>query len=57
MSDRFGLLGVKNAELLAGLSRLVQRCSELTAEMLAHLAEIQDRRLHLQLIFRSFPPI
>ena len=53
MSNRFGLLSVKNAELLAGLSRLVQRGNELTAEMLAHLAELEERRLHLQLGFPS----
>src|SRR5450432_747841 len=53
MSNRFGLLSVKNAELLAGLSQLVQRGNELTAEVLAHLAELEVRRLHLQLGFRS----
>src|SRR5450432_1429416 len=53
MSNRFGLLSVKNAELLAGLSRLVQRGNELTAEALAHLAELEERRLHLQLGFPS----
>src|SRR5450631_3114639 len=53
MSNRFGLLSVKNAELLAGLSRLVQRGNELTAEVLAHLAELEERRLHLQLGFPS----
>jgi hypothetical protein len=53
MSNRFRLLSVKNAELLAGLSLLVQRGNELTAEVLAHLAELEERRLHLQLGFRS----
>jgi hypothetical protein len=53
MSNRFGLLSVKNAELLAGLSLLVQRGNELTAEVLAHLAELEERRLHLQLGFPS----
>jgi hypothetical protein len=53
MSNPFRLLGVKNAELLAGLSRLVQRSNELTAEVLAHLAELEERRLHLQLGFPS----
>ena len=50
MSKRFGLLRVKNAELLAGL---VQLGNELTAEVLAHLAELEERRLHLQLGFSS----
>jgi hypothetical protein len=49
MSNRFGLLSVKNAELLAGLSQLVKRGNELTAEVLAHLAELEERRLHLLL--------
>ena len=53
MSNRFGLLSVKNAELLAGLSQLVQQGNELTAEVLAHLAELEERRLHLQLGFPS----
>jgi hypothetical protein len=53
MSNRFRLLGVKNAELLAGLSQLVRRGNELTAEVLAHLAELEERRLHLQLGFPS----
>src|SRR5882724_11266410 len=53
MSNRFRLLSVKNAELVAGLSQLVQRGNELTAEVLAHLAELEERRLHLQLGFAS----
>lgn len=47
------MLGVENTELLAGLSQLVQRGNELTAEVLAHLAELEERRLHLQLGFPS----
>src|SRR5882757_5283230 len=53
MSNRFRLLSIKNAELLAGLSQLVRRGNELTAEVLAHLAELEERRLHLQLGFAS----
>ncbi|HEX3850338.1 MAG TPA: hypothetical protein VHW01_05190, partial [Polyangiaceae bacterium] len=53
MSNRFRLLSVKNAELLAELSQLVQRGNELTAEVLAHLTELEERRLHLQLGFPS----
>ncbi|HEY3665177.1 MAG TPA: HNH endonuclease signature motif containing protein [Polyangiaceae bacterium] len=44
---------MRNAELLAGLSQLVQRGNQLTAEVLAHLAELEERRLHLQLGFAS----
>ncbi len=46
-----GQLG--NDELLAGLSGLVRRGNELTADLLAHLAEMYERRLHLQLGFAS----
>jgi len=53
MSNRFRLLGVENTELLAGLSQLVQRGNELTAEVLAHLAELEERMLHLKLGFPS----
>jgi hypothetical protein len=53
MNHRFRLVSVKNAELLAGLSQLVSRGNELTAEVLAHLAELEERRLHLQLGFPS----
>jgi hypothetical protein len=53
MGNRFRLLSVKNAELLVGLSQLVQRGNELTAEVLAHLAGLEERRLHLELGFAS----
>jgi len=49
MSNRFRLVGVENTELLAGLSQLVRRGNELTAEVLAHLAELEERMLHLHL--------
>jgi len=53
MSNRFRLVGVENTELLAGLSQLVRRGNELTGDLLAHLAELEERRLHLQLGFPS----
>src|SRR5450432_1117751 len=53
MSNRFRLVGVENTELLAGLSQLVRRGNELTAEVLAHLAELEERMLHLHLGFPS----
>ena len=40
-------------ELLAALMRLVQRDNELLAELLAHLAELDQRRLYLDLGFPS----
>src|SRR5580704_3964966 len=53
MSNRLRFGGVENTELLAGLSQLVQRGNELTGDLLAHLAELEARRLHLQLGFSS----
>jgi hypothetical protein len=53
MGNRYQLVGLKNSELLAGLSELVQRSNAITAEELAHLAEIEDRMLHLELGFAS----
>ena len=47
------MVGLKNSELLAGLSELVQRSHKITAEELAHLAEIEDRMLHLEFGFAS----
>jgi hypothetical protein len=47
------LVGLKNSELLAELSELVQRSHAITAEELAHLAELEDRMLHLELGFPS----
>jgi hypothetical protein len=51
MGNRYRLVGLKNSELLAGLSELVQRSNAITAEELAHLAELEDRMLHLELGF------
>jgi hypothetical protein len=53
MSNQYRLVEVGNAELVAGLSRLVQRSNELTAQVLAHLVELDERRLHLELGFSS----
>jgi hypothetical protein len=53
MGSRYRLVELKNSELLAGLSELVQRSNAITAEELAHLAEIEDRMLHLELGFAS----
>ena len=46
-------MGLQNSELLAGLSDLVRRSNELTGDVLAHLAELEERKLHLELGFRS----
>lgn len=53
MSNRFQVRGLQDAELLSGLSELVGRCNELTAEMLAHLIEVDQRLLFAELGFPS----
>ena len=53
MSNRYCLGGVGNAELLASLSGLVKRSDELLSDLLAHLAELDERRLFLGLGFPS----
>ena len=53
MGDQYRLLGLGNSELLAGLSSLVQQGNALTAQMLAHLVELEQRWLHLELGFSS----
>ena len=53
MSNRYCLGGLGNEELLAGLSRLVKRSDELLSDLLAHLAELDERRLFLGLGFPS----
>jgi len=53
MSNLYRLVGVGNAELVAGLSKLVQQSNALTAQVLAHLVELDERRLHLELGFPS----
>ena len=46
-------MGLGNSELLAGLSDLVRRSNELTGDVLAHLAELEERMIHLELGFPS----
>jgi hypothetical protein len=53
MRERDRLVGLENSELLAGLSDLVRRSNELTGDVLAHLAELEERKLHLELGFTS----
>jgi len=53
MSDLYRLVGVGNAELVAGLSKLVQQSNALTAQVLAHLVQVDHRQLHLELGFSS----
>src|SRR5918911_3800780 len=52
MSNQYRLVELGNSELLAGLSALVRRGNELTAQLLAHLV-LEERMLHLELGFSS----
>ena len=53
MSDQYRLVGLGNSELLAGLSQLVRQNNVLTGQLLAHLVELDERKLHLELGFSS----
>jgi hypothetical protein len=53
MRERYRLGNLDDDELLGGLSALVARQNTLTADVLAHLAEVDERRLHLELGFPS----
>src|SRR5436190_9929287 len=53
MSNQYRLVGVGNSELLAGLSALVRQSNLLTGRLLAHLVELDERKLHLELGFSS----
>ena len=53
MSNQYRLVGLGNSELLAGLSELARQSNVLTAQLLAHLVELEERMLHLELGFSS----
>jgi HNH endonuclease len=53
MSNDYRLVGLGNSELLVGLSALVQQSNVLTGQLLAHLVELDERKLHLELGFSS----
>ena len=53
MRDRYRLGGVGNEALVAALSGLVRRENDLMSDLLAHLAELDERRLYLDLGFTS----
>ena len=53
MTERYRLGRLGNRELLAALSGLVRRSNELTSDLLAHLGEVYERRLHLALGYPS----
>ena len=53
MGNRYRLVELENSELLAGLSELVQQSNVLIGQLLAHLVELDERKLHLELGFSS----
>src|SRR6185369_11444643 len=53
MSNQYRLAGLGNSELLAELSELARQSNVLTAQLLAHLVELEARMLHLELGFSS----
>ena len=53
MRDRYRLSGLRDDELLGKLSGLVKTGNALNADALAHLAELDERRLYLELGFSS----
>ncbi|HKO49232.1 MAG TPA: HNH endonuclease signature motif containing protein [Polyangiaceae bacterium] len=53
MGNQYRLVGLGNSQLLAGLSELVRQSNALTAQLLAHLVELEERLLHLELGFSS----
>jgi hypothetical protein len=53
MRNRYRLEGLGNDQLLAALPVLVQFGNENTADVLAHLAELDDRKLYLDLGYPS----
>src|SRR6187551_2866874 len=53
MGNRYRLVDVGNSQLLAELSALVRQSNVLTARVLAHLVELEERMLYLELGFAS----
>ncbi len=53
MDNQYRLVTLGNSELVAGLSGLVRQSNLLTGQLLAHLVELDQRMLHLELGFSS----
>src|SRR5450755_1440072 len=53
MSDRYRLVALGNDQLVAALAELVRRENDVMSDLLAHLAELDERRLYLDLGFTS----
>ncbi|HEY5372460.1 MAG TPA: HNH endonuclease [Polyangiaceae bacterium] len=53
MSDRYQLVALGNEQLVTALSKLVRRENDALSDLLAHLAEFDERDLYLELGFTS----
>src|SRR3954470_7954672 len=53
MNDRYRLGGLDDVQLLAGLSALVRRENDCLSDLLAHLAELDERALCIALGYSS----
>src|SRR3978361_663402 len=53
MRDRYRLQGLRDDQLLAALSAIVGKGNQVTADLLAHLAEVDERHLYAELGFPS----
>jgi hypothetical protein len=53
MRERYWLSELSDRELLARLAAVVQRGNEAMADLLAHLAEVDERGLYAELGFSS----
>ena len=51
MSNRYWLVGLRDEQVLRGVSRVVAQVNALTADMLAHLVEVDSRMLYAELGF------
>ena len=51
MSNRYRLVGLRDEQVLRGVSRVVAQVNALTADMLAHLVEVDSRMLYAELGF------
>jgi hypothetical protein len=52
--DRYRLEGLRDDQLLAALSAIVGTSNQVTADLLAHLAEVDERQLYAELGFHTF---
>ena len=53
MDNQFRLVTLGNSELVAGLAELARQSNLLIGQLLAHLVELEQRTLHLELGFSS----